>query len=51
VLISPKRHGYETAGLVFDWVRDAKAPPPLTLTSGALMTRANQAEVRAKMGL
>ncbi len=51
VLISPKRHGYETASLVFDWVREGKAPPPLTLTSGALMTRANQAEVRAKMGL
>ena len=51
VLISPKRHGYETAGLVYDWVHEGKAPPPLTLTSGALMTRANQAEVRAKMGL
>jgi len=51
VLISPKRHGYETASLVYDWVREGKAPQPLTLTSGALMTRANQAEVRAKTGL
>jgi len=51
VLISPKRHGYETAVLVYEWARSNTPPPALTLTSGALMTRGNQAEVRARMGL
>jgi L-arabinose transport system substrate-binding protein len=51
VLISPKRHGYETAVAVFEWATQGKAPPPLTLTSGVLMTRQNQAEIRKQMGL
>lgn len=51
VLISPKRHGYETAVAVFEWATQGKAPPPVTLTSGVLMTRQNQAEIRKQMGL
>jgi len=51
VLISPRRHGYETAALVAQWVAEQQAPPPLTLTSGTLMTRKNQADVRRQMGL
>ncbi|WP_431266609.1 arabinose ABC transporter substrate-binding protein [Roseateles chitinivorans] len=51
VLISPKRHGYETAVAVYDWVTQGKAPPPVTLTSGTLVTRKNQAEIRKQMGL
>ncbi len=51
VLISPKRHGYETSVNLFHWIRDGKAPPALTLTTGTLMTRKNQAAVRAEMGL
>jgi L-arabinose transport system substrate-binding protein len=51
VLISPKRHGYETALSVFKWVTEGVAPAPLTLTSGILMTRKNQADVRKQMGL
>jgi len=51
VLISPRRHGYETALLVHQWITADKAPPALTLTSGTLMTRKNQAEVRKQMGL
>lgn len=51
VLISPKRHGYETAIHVFEWATQGKAPPPVTLTSGVLMTRQNQAELRKQMGL
>lgn len=51
VLISPKRHGYETAAAVYDWATTGKAPAPLTLTSGVLMTRQNQAEIRKQMGL
>ena len=51
VLISPKRHGYETSVNLFHWIRDGKVPPALTLTTGNLMTRKNQAAVRAEMGL
>lgn len=51
VLISPKRHGYETAVAVYEWATAGKAPPPVTLTSGTLMTRKNQADVRKQMGL
>ncbi|MBI3350064.1 MAG: arabinose ABC transporter substrate-binding protein [Burkholderiales bacterium] len=51
VLISPKRHGYETAVAVFEWATQGKAPPPVTLTAGTLMTRQNQTELRKQMGL
>jgi L-arabinose transport system substrate-binding protein len=51
VLISPRRHGYESSLLVYKWITENVAPPPLTLTSGTLMTRANQAQVRSQFGL
>jgi L-arabinose transport system substrate-binding protein len=51
VLISPKRHGYETAMNMYEWVKNGKAPPALTLTSGKIMYRDNQKEVKAEMGL
>jgi len=51
VLISPKRHGYETSVDIFKWITQNQQPPAVTLTSGMLMTRRNQADVRAKMGM
>lgn len=51
VLISPKRHGYETSLDMYDWIVNGKEPPKLTLTSGKLMTRENGPEVRHDMGL
>lgn len=51
VLISPRRHGYETSLLMYGWITAGKAPQPVTLTTGTLMTRKNQAEVRKEMGL
>ncbi|HEY4079783.1 MAG TPA: arabinose ABC transporter substrate-binding protein [Burkholderiaceae bacterium] len=51
VFISAKRHGYETALMVYQWVTENKAPPAETLTGGTLMTRKNYAEVRKQMGL
>jgi L-arabinose transport system substrate-binding protein len=36
---------------MYAWIKDGKAPPPLTLTTGMLTTRANVAEVRKEMGL
>ncbi|UPG86173.1 arabinose ABC transporter substrate-binding protein [Luteibacter aegosomatis] len=51
VLISPKRHGYETSVNMYEWIKNDKAPPALTLTTGKLITKANSAEVRKDMGL
>ncbi|MES2898870.1 MAG: arabinose ABC transporter substrate-binding protein [Pseudomonadota bacterium] len=49
VMLSPKRHGYETSVNLYEWIKNGKAPPPLTLTSGILMTRTNFAQVRAQL--
>jgi L-arabinose transport system substrate-binding protein len=50
VMISSKRHGYETSTNMYEWIANNKVPPAETLTAGVLMTRANQAKVRAEMG-
>ena len=51
VLISPKRHGYETAMNMYEWIKNDKAPEGLILTSGFSATRANIKEVRVEAGL
>jgi L-arabinose transport system substrate-binding protein len=51
VIISPKRHGEETSGYMYDWIAQGKMPPMLTLTTGMLATRENVNDVREKMGL
>jgi len=51
VLISPKRHGYETALNMYEWIKNDKAPESLILTSGFSATRANIKEVRVEAGL
>lgn len=48
VLLSPRRHGYDTAAAMFEWIRHESAPAPLTLTSGTLMTRANMRATLAR---
>lgn len=51
VLISPKRHGYETALNMYEWIKNDKTPEGLILTSGFSATRANIKEVRVEAGL
>ena len=51
ILISAKRHGYETAANLVDWIATGKQPAPLTYTNGVLMTKSNMAKVRADMGM
>ncbi len=51
VIISPKRHGYETVLNIYEWVANDKAPKPLILTAGALATRETYAEVRKELGI
>ena len=48
VLLSPRRHGYDTAVAMYHWLVSGQAPPPLTLTSGTLMTHENFREVLAR---
>jgi L-arabinose transport system substrate-binding protein len=51
VLISPKRHGQETATMLYLWIKDGVSPPPTTFTSGVLITRENYKRVMAEQGL
>jgi L-arabinose transport system substrate-binding protein len=45
VLISPRRHGYETAEYMYKWIRYGIAPPKVTLTRGILVTRNTYAKI------
>ncbi|WP_292896977.1 MULTISPECIES: arabinose ABC transporter substrate-binding protein [unclassified Nitratireductor] len=51
VIISPKRHGYETALNMHEWIVDGKEPEKLILTSGALALRDNYQDVRKELGI
>jgi L-arabinose transport system substrate-binding protein len=51
VIISPKRHGYETTLNMYNWIESGIEPPKLTLTSGKLATRSNYQEVRKELGI
>lgn len=51
VIISPKRHGYETTMNMYEWVANDVAPEPLILTSGVLAKRDNYQQVRAELGI
>ena len=51
VLISPKRHGYETSELLVHWIRDGVSPPPAIFTTGILMTRDTYQQVMKEQGL
>jgi L-arabinose transport system substrate-binding protein len=48
ILLAAKQHGYGTAELMFNWIKDGKEPAKTTWTAGQLITRANYKEV---MGL
>ena len=48
VLLSPRRHGYDTAVAMYRWIRDGVRPAPETLTSGTLMTRDNYRSLLAQ---
>jgi L-arabinose transport system substrate-binding protein len=51
VLISPKRHGYETAELMYKWIKDGTVPPKVTWTQGILINRDNFKQVLKEQGL
>ena len=51
VLLSPKRHGEETADMMYKWIKDGKEPPMATFTTGILITRENYKQVMKEQGL
>lgn len=51
VIISPKRHGYETALNMYEWIANDKEPPMLTLTAGSLALRGDYEQVRKDLGI
>jgi L-arabinose transport system substrate-binding protein len=46
VVLSAKRHGYETADLMYRWVTAGTPPPALTLTTGSVATRDTYATIK-----
>lgn len=51
ILLTARAHGYNTAKMMYDWAKDGKEPPPLTYTSGYLITRDNYTQVMKEQGL
>lgn len=51
VVISPKRHGYETALNMYEWLANGVEPEKLTLTAGALARRDDYKQVLVDLGV
>jgi len=51
MLLTPRRHGFETTELLHRWVRDGIEPPRDTRTTGILITRSNFEQVLKEQGI
>jgi L-arabinose transport system substrate-binding protein len=51
VLLTPRRHGFETAEMMYKWIKDGTEPPKLTYTTGILITRDTFEKVLREQGL
>ncbi|MFI5381579.1 MAG: arabinose ABC transporter substrate-binding protein, partial [Tepidisphaerales bacterium] len=51
VLLSSRRHGYETAERMYKWIKEGIEPPKVEYTSGILITRENYKKVYEQQGL
>lgn len=51
ILLAPKRHGFDTAEMMYRWVKDGVEPPMETYTQGILITRDTFRDVLAEQGL
>lgn len=51
ILLSAKSHGYDTAAMMYRWIKDGIAPPSDTRTTGVLITRANFRQVLREHGI
>lgn len=51
VLISPRRHGYDTVDYMYHWIKDGTEPAKVTWTQGILINRDNYKQVMKEQGL
>jgi L-arabinose transport system substrate-binding protein len=51
MLLSAKAHGYQTAEMMFHWIKGGKEPPFDTRTVGVLITRENFRQVLKEQGI
>jgi L-arabinose transport system substrate-binding protein len=51
VLLSAREHGFKTAEMLYEWVKDGKEPPKDTRTTGVLINRDNWKQVYTEQGL
>lgn len=51
ILLQAKRHGFDTAEMMYKWVKDGTEPPKITYTDGILITRDNYKQVLKDQGL
>ncbi|MGC4042736.1 MAG: arabinose ABC transporter substrate-binding protein [Armatimonas sp.] len=51
VLLSAKTHGYSTAEMMYQWIKDGKEPPKETFTKGVLIDRTNYKEKLKEEGI
>ena len=51
VLLSARSHGYQTATMMFHWIKDGVEPPTDTRTAGVLITRENFRQVLKEQGV
>ena len=51
ILLQAKRHGFDTADMMYKWIKDGKEPEKITYTDGVLITRENYKTVLKEQGL
>lgn len=51
ILLSPRRHGFETSEMLYRWVKDGSEPRKETYTTGILITRENFRQVLKEQGM
>jgi L-arabinose transport system substrate-binding protein len=51
MLLSAKAHGYQTAEMMYRWIKEGKEPPLDTRTVGVLITRENFRQVLKEQGV
>jgi L-arabinose transport system substrate-binding protein len=51
ILLTAKRHGYETTQMLYEWIKDGKEPPKATYTDGILITRETYKGIMKEQGL
>ena len=51
ILLQPKRHGFETAEMMYQWIHAGIEPPKETYTTGILITRDTYQKILNEQGL